>query len=169
MLSFRFATKDDVDIYFKWTNDPSVRENSLASSEINYKDHVKWFLSKLNSSNAFLYVFLNEKKESVGQVRIEKLKDRIFVGQSVDIKHRGKKYSSEMLKKATDDYLIKFPKDTIISVIKKNNAPSIKMSINSGLIIVNTDDRCDELLVLKGNKQNDQGFIQASKRLYNLI
>src|SRR5205085_124383 len=48
-LHFRFANEYDVDLYFRWANDPLVRTNSFNQAIVIYQDHVKWFQSKLKS------------------------------------------------------------------------------------------------------------------------
>jgi len=168
MLSFRFALESDIDLYFNWVNDALVRKNSLNTKKINLDDHVAWFTEKVKDPNVFMYLFLNEQQVSVGQVIIERKENWASVGQSVAKEHRGKRYSSEMLSKGTDDYLTKFPNDTIVSVVKSNNISSIKMSINSGFNVVNPNQDCDKMLVLKGSRQDDQGYIMKFKRFFKL-
>ena len=169
MLSFRYALANNVDLYFKWANDALVRQNSLNTKQINFDDHVVWFTEKVENPNVFMYLFLNEQNESVGQVIIERKENWASVGQSVAKEHRGKRYSSEMLSKGTDDFLKKFPKDTIVSVVKTNNISSIKMSINSGFNVLTPNQDSDKILVLKGYRQNDQDFIIQFKHFFKLL
>ena len=169
MLHFRDARANDIELYFKWVNDPVVRQNSLNTDKIIFQDHIIWFTRKIEDPSVFMYLFLNEENEPVGQVIIERKKDWVSVGQSVAQEHRGKKYSTEMLSKATDDFLNKFPKDTIVSVVKASNIASLKMSINSGFTIVTPDNEEENNLVLKGNLQNDESYIIQAKRFSNLF
>ena len=167
MLTFRFATKNDVELYFKWTNDSVVRHNSLNSERIDLKDHIAWFNRKIEDPNVFMYVFLNEYNEPVGQSIIERKNDWVVVGQSVAKEHRGKKYSTPMLTISTDDFLEKFPKETIVSVVKVLNIASLKMSANSGFNQVKPENLDENVLVLKGYQQNDSTFIEKARRHYN--
>lgn len=169
MLYFRFASFKDVELYFEWVNDPEARQNSLNTEIIDYQDHVKWFSEKVNNPNVFMYLFLNENNIPVGQVRIEKETDWVFIGQSIGKEHRGKKYSSEMLSNATDDFLKNYPEHTILSVVKANNSASLKMARNSGFAILTSDNQSENVLVLKGRNQNDIDFITLAKRFYNLL
>jgi len=167
MLNFRFAVGNDVDLYYKWVNDIEVRRNSLSTEVIKYSDHLDWFSRKIGNPNVFMYLFVNEDDEPVGQVRIEKKTRFAIVGQSIGKEHRGKKYGSEMLLKATDDYLSKFPEDTIVSVVKKNNYASYKMAVRSGFNCVNSDYLKDIVLVLKGKNKDDIDFIEQAVKLIN--
>ena len=134
MLHYRFAQESDVDLYYEWANDVSVRSNSYSQSKIDYDIHVNWFLRKLNNKNCFFYLFFNEKKEAVGQVRIEKKGNETIIGISIDTFHRGHSYSCEMLKKSCHDYLEKYPLDKITAYIKIENTLSIKSFQNAGFM-----------------------------------
>lgn len=169
MLRFREALFNDVELYFRWANDAVVRQNSLNTKKINLEDHVTWFNRKIENPNVFMYLFLNEKDVPVGQVIIEEKEGWTSVGQSVAQEHRGKKYSTEMLTKATNAYLKKFPKRTIVSVVKSTNVRSLKMSVNSGLSVIDKDSLSENVLVLKGFQQHDESYIKKAKEHYNII
>jgi RimJ/RimL family protein N-acetyltransferase len=168
MLSFRFADINDLELYYDWANDPLVRQNSLNTEKIDFPNHAKWFTNKINDPNTFMYVFIDDDNNPVGQVIIEKMASWVSVGQSVAKEHRGKKYSAEMLSKSTDDFLSKFPKETIISVVKASNAASIKMAEKSGFNVLLTQISQGLILVLKGFKQNDEQLIVEAKIFYNV-
>ena len=42
-IRMRKANENDVDTYFRWTNDEEVRRNSFNTTQINYDNHVAWF------------------------------------------------------------------------------------------------------------------------------
>lgn len=169
MLNFRFALDKDIELYFTWANDSLVRQNSINTEEISIKDHKDWFNRKVNNSNVLMYLFFNEVDEPVGQVIIEKKADWVSVGQSVAKEHRCKKYSAEMLTRSTDDFLSKFPKDTIVSVIKSTNIASLKMAEQSGFNIIKPNSIHYNYLILKGYQQNDEEYIIKSNYLLNLL
>lgn len=169
MLNYRFANLNDLELYYKWTNDSLVRQNSLNSNQVTLEDHTVWFTKKVVDPNVSMYLFLDNENQPVGQVIIEKKESGIILGQSVDKEQRGKKYSTEMLTKATDDYLARFPKETILSVVKGSNIASIKMSKNSGFNQVQSKSKDANVLVLKGFHQHDEQFIEEAKKLYNII
>lgn len=122
-LHFRFATEEDVDLYYEWANDPAVRSNSYSSSAVIYENHVKWFREKLNNPDYFFYLFLNLSDVPVGQVRIVKGPETI-IGISIDPAFRGKSLGVEMLRMACEDFLNKHKKEEIIAYIKKENTAS---------------------------------------------
>jgi RimJ/RimL family protein N-acetyltransferase len=169
MLTFRFALPNDSDLYFQWTNDALVRKNSLNTNDIKLEDHKKWFANKIANPDVLMYVFLDSENQPVGQVVIELKNDWIILGQSVAKAHRGKKYSSELLTKSTNDYIEKFPERTIVSVVKSTNIPSLKMSVNSGFNVLDKNNKNENVLVLKGCQQNDESYIKKAKAHYKLI
>lgn len=165
MLYFKFATNQHVDLYYEWASDPLVREQSINSEKINYNNHVKWFTERINNPDVFMYIFFNESNEAVGQVRIERKKDWAAIGQSIDKNHRGKKYSSSMLKIATDDFLSKNPLDTIVSIVKNNNIASLKMAKNSGFRLFIEKSK-NITYVFKGHSMNDSDYIKYAKNMF---
>ncbi len=131
-IHFRFAKESDVDLYYEWTNDHLVRSNSFNQNKVEYSNHVKWFLNKLNSPECFFYLFMNAEHKAVGQVRIDKNEKEIVIGISIDEKFRGKSLGSEMLLQSTDDYLKKHSNSTITAYIKTENKASLAIFKKAG-------------------------------------
>jgi RimJ/RimL family protein N-acetyltransferase len=131
-ISFRMANKKDVRLYYKWTNDPEVRRNSFNVKPIQYREHHKWFFSKLSSGKCFFYLFLDSRKKPVGQVRIENLGEETIIGVSIDKFFRRKSISSKMLIKASNDYLSNHRNQTITAYIKYDNIVSYKSFLSAG-------------------------------------
>lgn len=86
-LEIRYAQEDDVNLYFRWANDPGVRQNSFQSDPIVFKNHLEWFNKKLNSDRAQLYVF-EVLGKPIGQFRIDKLENDWVIDYSVDTSYR---------------------------------------------------------------------------------
>lgn len=133
MLSLRKPTKEDMEIYFSWANDPVVREQSYNSSIIDLESHKKWFESVIKNEAYFMCIAQNEEGENVGQVRIQKNKNKeSLIGISIDLNHRGKGYAKEILTLATDLFL-KFNHGFLINAyIKEGNLSSKFAFENAG-------------------------------------
>ncbi|MDP1801970.1 MAG: GNAT family N-acetyltransferase [Bacteroidota bacterium] len=134
MIKFRKAKIEDAQLYFNWANDKIVRANSFNQTEIGYEQHVKWFASKLNSTDCFFYLFLNEQDIPVGQVRIDKTNDEVVIGISIDENYRGKGFGLQMLNLATEDYLKQFPQAKIMAYVKEENTASVKLFTSANFI-----------------------------------
>lgn len=141
-LEFRFAEVKDVDLYFRWANDPIVRSNSFDQSAVEYERHVDWFNSKLNSEDCYFYLF-SSRGIPVGQVRIDKSANEIIIGISIDKKFRGMNAGVSMLKLACSDYFEKNPGSKIAAYIKVENAASYSIFKKAGF-------GNDEMLVKHG-------------------
>lgn len=132
MLHFRFADKGDMDLYFRWANDPLVRLNSYDPVPIPYENHINWFNKKVVSGSCFFYLFFNEENEPVGQVRIDKSQVEIVIGISIDEAFRGKSLGAEMLEKSSNHYLQQYPSATVVAYIKVENTPSCNIFKKAG-------------------------------------
>ena len=136
MLKSRKATPEDCEIYFRWANEKLVRSLSYNSEPISFSDHNSWFKKAIASETNQMLVFLDEKKDPVGQVRITIIsKTRAQIGISVDSAHRGKGYATEMLKIASGIFLDKWPEIMIEAWIKKENTPSYNAFIRAGYLL----------------------------------
>jgi spore coat polysaccharide biosynthesis protein SpsF len=96
MQIFRKATFTDMDLIFKWANDPENRVNSFNTNLINYEEHKKWFKEKLESKNTLFFIFQDNDLE-IGFMRIEIENNTGTVNYSIAKEFRGKGYGSKML------------------------------------------------------------------------
>jgi RimJ/RimL family protein N-acetyltransferase len=124
-IQIRTAEPDDIDLYYQWANDESVRKNSLNKDSIPYKDHQKWFEQKINSTNSILYIG-QHKNINIGQVRFEQeSKHHFSVHISVAPEFQGKGYGYYLLGKAIRSLQSLQPdKFTIAAIIIDTNHAS---------------------------------------------
>ncbi len=93
----RKATKEDEEITYLWVNDPAIRKYAFNREQIEYDDHSKWFLEKLNSTNCEFYIFeLGEK--SIGSIRIDIVASVGNVNYLLDSTMHGRGYGSELIR-----------------------------------------------------------------------
>lgn len=133
MLKARRAGAEDVDVIFKWANDPSARANSYDHAPIDYESHSIWFRNRLNSDRCFFYLFSDENDALIGQVRIELIEtNSAVISVSVDNREREKGYSSEMLKMATQEFLVAHNDIKILAYIFHTNDRSFRSFLKAG-------------------------------------
>ena len=65
----RQAGREDVEIFFKWVNEPAVRANSFNTEPISWESHQKWFETALADDGVRIYVLMQDSIP-VGQVRL---------------------------------------------------------------------------------------------------
>jgi RimJ/RimL family protein N-acetyltransferase len=141
MLSLRMPTAEDMEIYFTWANDPVVRKQSYDSSIIDLESHKQWFESVINNESYFMCICQNSVGEDIGQVRIQKQKDKnkeALIGISIDSSHRGKGYAKEVLILATDLFFKSNPGFLINAYIKEGNLSSKLAFENAGFHFMDT-------------------------------
>ena len=127
MLHFRKAEISDLNLYYHWAMDETVRNQSFNSATISLENHSNWFLNRLKNLNSLLLIFFNEQKQDVGQVRIEKqIDNQAVIGISVDKNFRGLAYSSDMLQQATTFFFEHNHNFAINAYIKVENIGSQK-------------------------------------------
>ena len=132
-ITFRKANESDLMLYFDWTNDESVRENSYKSKLISLENHSNWYKNKINDADCMMLVFENHLSQPIGQVRIQKQnKESALIGISNDVNHRGKGYASKMIALASAAFLNKNPDFCISAYIKLENTTSEKAFEKAG-------------------------------------
>lgn len=113
-------------------NDPSVRKVSFFQQSIPYKDHVKWFQSKLSDKNSKLYKCVSGS-EIVGLVRLDLTQKKALISMAVRYGFRGKGVGTEILRLAiilAKDLKLK----KLLAEIKQTNQPSIKLFNKLGFL-----------------------------------
>lgn len=92
----RKAAEGDVDLLFRWANDPETRNNSFSTGQIAYEEHVRWYQNLLSREDAKQYLLVVDGRE-VGQVRVTAEGERATIGYSVGPDYRGRGYGSLMI------------------------------------------------------------------------
>lgn len=126
----RKAEKKDINLIFDLSNDPLVRENSINSKKILWKDHSDWFEKKINDSDYVFYVIFDDKGEFIGQIRYKINNNIAVVSISITKNFRGKKLSAPLLNKtARTLFKEKENVNEIHAMIRPDNIPSIESFI----------------------------------------
>jgi RimJ/RimL family protein N-acetyltransferase len=134
-LSFRLASETDVMLYFDWANEEEVRKQSFQSNEISLETHKSWFLNKLNDPNCSFFIFENENKNALGQVRIQKEDDnKAVIGISIAKEYRRRGLANRFIELSSNHFLALNPDYTLFAYIKQNNVSSIKSFESSNFI-----------------------------------
>jgi UDP-2,4-diacetamido-2,4,6-trideoxy-beta-L-altropyranose hydrolase len=116
------ANESDVQLYYDWANDPSVRANSLNSDPIPYENHVNWFTKRIHSENAHLLILVNEL-DKIGQIRLEKEGDLWNINYSIAKEYRGKGMGKKIIALTLD----LFPDFHFLARVQNSNNASLKV------------------------------------------
>ena len=133
MLAYRKVKESDVDLLFKWVNDPVIRSNSFQSEPVGYDDHVIWFKQQMNNRDNIILIFEKNNKPA-GMVRFDFTDDDWVIGINIDEEFRGKRLAIPMLKNSIDYFCNNEQKSNIIAFIKKDNIISQRVFEKAGFI-----------------------------------
>ena len=132
MLYIRNATKADLDLLFKWANDPIVRMNSFKTEPIPYENHVSWFNRIIADPSVLQYVLM-EDDTPVGQIRLSIDGKEAEIGYSIANEFRGKGYGHIILQLVADEVKNYHPEiDKLVAKVKPNNTASNKLFKSEG-------------------------------------
>jgi len=144
VIRIRKADILDIDTYFKWANEDSVRMLSYNSEKIPYEEHVKWFNHQLLDENCFMFIF--SSIVDFGQVRIQKISNTdAVISISLDKSFRGKGLGIQMLMMSIELFRKSFPLIKINAYIKIENIASKNIFERSGFFF-------KEVLIYKTRK-----------------
>ena len=132
-ITIRKAKISDSQSIWKWRNDPVTRSMFISKDYIEYKDHLKWFKSKLKNKNSFIFIgqaFGN----SVGMVRIDATKNIGEISININPKFRGISLSETLLSDAIKAFHKKKPNCSLVADIDKKNSASIKIFSSIGFV-----------------------------------
>ena len=131
-ITIREAQLSDMLLYFKWANDPVVRQMAFHSEPISWESHCKWFEGKLRSAKSHLTVCYSGKNP-VGQVRFDEIAEGEYeIDISVDSELRNKGRGRKMLQSALDFVYNKYGINCFFAAVKADNLPSQRMFAAAG-------------------------------------
>lgn len=132
---FRDAEWEDAENVFNLSNDPVVRANSINTAEIKWKDHLAWFEKKISDANYVYLLCFTKDSHFIGQVRFSIEVNKAVVSISITEKYRGKGMSSNILKSACQEVLLRHSNIIELNAyIKPGNIASINTFIKAGFL-----------------------------------
>jgi RimJ/RimL family protein N-acetyltransferase len=127
IIVLREASIEDAQITFKWANDAKVRRYALTQHEISESEHLKWFESKINSSDCIYYI-VSYNQVSVGSFRIDINSDSIgVISYLLDPMYHGKNLGKSLLRDGVEKARAHKTLDKIVGYVKEENQPSLNL------------------------------------------
>lgn len=134
-ISIRKVTESDCELIWHWANDSTVRSSAFCLDFIPLEKHEKWFYSKLQNPECFLFIGCNDNNQPIGQIRFDTVRTgEVEVDVSIDKDCSGKGYGVQLIKKGIDELLKISDVKTVHSYIKQNNNVSKSVFINAGFL-----------------------------------
>lgn len=130
MLALREVTGDDIDIIYRWANDPVTRQNAFNSDQIPYETHKAWFAKMLADKDVVAFI-LEDEGVAVGQIRYNLDGDTALISYSIDAGQRGQGLGTSIVRLGEEKLINMLSKDiSLIAQVKKSNVPSMKVFEN---------------------------------------
>lgn len=120
----REARSTDVDLLYRWVNDPIVRQSAFNTDEIHYEEHCCWFTRCLQREDVKIYIFV-VGNNPVGQIRLNMQENGVGeIDYSIASEYRGQNLGHkivEMISKEAEQ--IKHV-TSLVAYVKSENLPS---------------------------------------------
>ncbi|MEM9680414.1 MAG: UDP-2,4-diacetamido-2,4,6-trideoxy-beta-L-altropyranose hydrolase [Bacteroidota bacterium] len=138
----RKAKYGDIQQYFEWACDPTVRANALSNEPLVWENHLAWFRKKISSKRSLLLVIYSSFE--IGQIRFdEDDKGYWVIDYSIDKLFRGMGLGLLTVRKGVQHLLSEIPERKIKAEVKPENSPSIQVfrkmgfdeSVRDGMIL----------------------------------
>lgn len=95
-LVLRPARPQDMELLYRWANDPVTRQNSFHPEQIPYDVHKKWFADCLEDRETIIYICM-DADEPVGQLRFHMEGEDALISYSIDAGKRGRGLGTKLL------------------------------------------------------------------------
>lgn len=132
-LVLREVTGKDIDLLFRWANDPITRQNAFHTEQIPYETHRAWFVRMLADRDIVKYILASESPmQEIGQIRMSIEGDEedkfVLIDYSIDASMRGKGYGSKMILMAEERLRIERSEVVYCKAqVKHTNVASVKV------------------------------------------
>ena len=126
------AGPDDVRDVYELSNEPGVRKSSFNTQHIEFEEHEKWFIERLND-NSCIFMIARYREDVLGQVRFNVDGDEAVVSISISKKYRALGAGGIINRKALK-YLEAAAPDVVVvkAFIKKDNDFSVEFFEKAG-------------------------------------
>lgn len=131
-LTLRPAEPEDMDLLYRWANDPVTRRNGFHTEQIPYEEHRAWFVNVMRDASTLIYICL-EGHKPVGQIRLRIEAGEALISYSVDPENRGRGVGTRLLGLAEERLKGKYPKvRLLVGEVKYDNTASLRAFEKNG-------------------------------------
>lgn len=133
-LHFRPVCFEDWELLLQWRNASEVRRYSLNTQRIDSEEHRAWLRKRLADGGGLF--FIAESNETpVGQIRFDRVEDKMQVSLNVAPGMSGRGIGSAMLGNACGRVFALHPEVTVVARVKEDNVASNTMFCKAGFVL----------------------------------
>jgi len=74
-IALRPAVIGDLEMVFRWRNDPFILSHGSSHREVGWEEHLKWFGETVSNESRRIFIVL-EHGNPIGQIRFERINER---------------------------------------------------------------------------------------------
>lgn len=121
-----------------WRNEPTARQASFDSAEVQNADHRRWLAQRLADPGCRMWIAMMGENP-IGQVRVEQHEPgKAEISFGVAPEHRGRGYATEMLHEAERQVAAEGFASELVARVKPDNAASLAALSGAGFVITHT-------------------------------
>jgi spore coat polysaccharide biosynthesis predicted glycosyltransferase SpsG/RimJ/RimL family protein N-acetyltransferase len=141
-IELRSANEQDLMLHYNWANEPETRNNSFSKEPITLETHIKWYLKKINSLDAALFVLLLDGTP-IGSIRFDFNNASSILSFLIEKKYRNKGLGTVILEKGLAKIIEEHRKiKTVNGYVHQNNLASINSFLKVGFQINLNPPKC---------------------------
>ncbi len=77
-IRLRPAVFEDVEMVFRWRNDPFIITRSGSQETVNRNEHLEWFRNAIDSDRQIMFI-IEKENEPIGQVRFDRYAEGTYI------------------------------------------------------------------------------------------
>ena len=141
-IELRRVEPGDVDLIYRWRNDPFLVARSSSQRTVDWIEHVKWFEESLQSDHRIVMI-VQKDRFPIGQVRFDRVDDRVCV-ISVYLcqEFTGRGYGVEAIRNGTEEILRLWDVEQVIACVRSDNAGGQSAFRKAGYVETKLDANC---------------------------
>ena len=124
----RKLTNEDLNLVYKWRNDPKIRANMFNTRRISKSEHLRYWKKRLRKGNCYIITTLGK---AIGFAKLDKTLEGYEVGIYIDPQEQGNGYGTLALNAVKKIAVSKRIK-VLFARIKINNRASQKIFEKNG-------------------------------------
>lgn len=126
----REVKDSDFEKLYEWANEKEVQKNGYHPDCIDKQIYFKWLDEKMGNPNAKMFI-IEQDKEEVGELRLEKYKQDAIIVYSIDKEYRSRGIGKKVIE-ALDNYCKKHKHyfsevKCLIAFVKADNIYSVRV------------------------------------------
>ena len=140
-LSLRPAAASDARLFWKWANEPVVRQASFNSAAVGWEEHKHWFQRRRADEGSQLFIFEDTAGRVVATVRFEAENAATSkISVTIGPEHRGLGLAPQIIKNAVSEVLRRTRLQKIEALIKPENTASLRAFRAAGFSFAGTTE-----------------------------